>query len=181
MLNLQVELSNRGSLESLEVKQELKIKVMAGVTYKLSENGLKIIQSKIVHTGLTLEKWAEKTMISQSTIKRFLQGKPLRPDNFKSLCEILDIKDGEWEKLVDWEDLDSTLVEAPFSANESLPPSQSQKESSSGGNIAITGTFTEEKRQEIEICLEHLRTLMKSCTVTIGVVTGDRDDVEDSE
>jgi len=154
---------------------------MAGVTYRLSKNGLAIIKAKINYTGLTLEKWADKAMISLSTLKRFLHGKPLRPDNFKSLCEILDLKDGEWEKLVDWEDLDSTLVETPFSVNESLPPSQLQKKSSSGGNIAITGTFTEEKRQEIEICLEHLKNLMKSCTVTIGVVTGDRDDVEESE
>ncbi len=108
----------------------------------------------------TEEDWWEKAKVSDSTLKRFISGKPISPKNFQSLCEVVGIK--EWHSLVDWENSDSTV--AQFS-EELFGTSLTERKPQSKGGIAVTGVFTSEKKLEVEMALERLEELLMECKI----------------
>ncbi len=93
--------------------------------------------------------WYSDADVSESTLKRFIGGKPVSVKNFQSLCKVVGIE--EWHSLVDWENSDSSTV-AQFS--EELQ-----------GAIGVTGVFTSEKKLEVEMALERLQELLMECKI----------------
>lgn len=65
--------------------------------------------------------------------------------------------------MVDWQNSDSTLVALP---------SPSRKSS-----FIVSGTFDEDKRQEVLALLDRLKTLLGSCTVTIRSADSQEDSI----
>ncbi|MGL4503897.1 MAG: hypothetical protein ACRCU2_32850, partial [Planktothrix sp.] len=120
---------------------------------------------------LTIDTWACEAYVSPSTAKRFIQGEPISPENFRNLCQVLGIE--EWESLIDWDKSDSTAVDSTaltfkpsdLSAKDELP---------SKGGLAVTGIFTSAKRFQVEISLEIFKQLLINGSVIIKN-TGDPD------
>ena len=142
------------------------------------------MESKRRDKGLTQYMWATGADLSESTLKRFLRGEPINPENFENLCKVLGIE--EWMKLIEKEDSDSTVaninptvaetfstiepersrsVASAGSPNEDSPKSQGK----SKGQLVVTGIFDEDQKLEIEALLDHLKALLLKCTVTIKV------------
>ncbi len=118
---------------------------------KLKKEGMTIIDTARKKKGWNKieRKWYWDAEVSESTLKRFISGKPISPKNFQSLCEVVGIE--EWHSLVDWENSDSSTV-AQFS--EELQ-----------GAIGVTGVFTSEKKLEVEMALERLQELLMECKI----------------
>ena len=138
-------------------------------SYKLSDKGQIQVQQARLMKGWTKtsQDWLDKSMISESTLKRFLQGKPVRASSFIDLCNALGIS--EWQELVEWTSIykpddDSTRVDFHFS-KESLEKSDSTELKQT---LAVTGVFTEDKRLQIEAALEVLKSLLLSSQVFIS-------------
>ncbi|MGD1713194.1 hypothetical protein [Dapis sp. BLCC M172] len=132
---------------------------------KLNEEGIKMIDTARKKKGWNkIEwQWCYEAYVSESTLKRFISGKPISPKNFQSLCEVVGIK--EWHSLVDWENSDSTTV-TQFS-EEFLGTFLTEKKPKSKGGIAVTGVFTSEKKLEVEMALERLRELLMECKIVV--------------
>ena len=114
--------------------------------------------------------WLEKSMVSESTLKRFLRGEAVSSDIFIALCQAVGLED--WQGLVDWEDKDSTRVASPSQAEPSLPhesPDSSEPSRVHSGkrSLVLSGVFDEDTQLEVEALLEHLQRLLKKSTVTI--------------
>ena len=122
-------------------------------SYKLSEEGKTAIDMARRRKGWkrTSHRWADEAMISSSTLKRFLSRRPVSGDNFIALCEAVGIDN--WLSLVDRQNSDNTLVALP---------SPSRKSS-----FIVSGSFDEDKRQEVLALLDHLKLLLGSYTLTI--------------
>jgi len=131
---------------------------------KLNKKGMIVINIARKKKGWNKIEWQwwEEAKVSESTLKRFISGKPISPKNFQSLCEVVGIK--EWHSLVDWENSDSTV--AQFS-EEFLDASLTEKKPRSKGGIAVTGVFTSEKKLEVEMTLERLRELLMECKIVV--------------
>ncbi|NEP80742.1 MAG: hypothetical protein F6K39_22765 [Okeania sp. SIO3B3] len=106
--------------------------------------------------------WWSDADVSESTLKRFIRGKPVSVKNFQSLCEAVGIE--KWHSLVDWENSDSTV--AQFS-EELLGTSLTEKKPQSKAGIGVTGVFTSEKKLEVEMALERLRELLMECKIVV--------------
>ncbi|NEO53721.1 MAG: hypothetical protein F6K54_11900 [Okeania sp. SIO3B5] len=132
---------------------------------KLNKKGMIVINIARKKKGWnkTELKWCWEAEVSESTLKRFMNGRPISPKNFQNLCEVVGIK--EWHSLVDWENSDSTTV-AQFS-EELLVTSLTEKKPQSKGGIAVTGVFTSEKKLEVEMALERLRELLMECKIVV--------------
>lgn len=138
-------------------------------SYKLSEEGKVVVDEARLKKrwNKTSLEWAEKAMTSDSTLKRFLRGNKITSDHFKSICEAVGLT--EWRKLVDSEDNDSTRVTSfPTQTATSLKTQRKIR-----GRVVVSGTFDEGTREEIDIVLEHLKTLLRTCTVTISPSNND--------
>ncbi len=131
---------------------------------KLNKEGMEMIDTARKKKGWnkTERQWYWDAYVSESTLKRFISGKPISVKNFQSLCEVVGIE--EWHSLVDWENSDSTV--AQFS-EEFLVTSLSEKKPQSKGGIAVTGVFTSEKKLEVEMTLERLRELLMECKIVV--------------
>lgn len=145
---------------------------MPRLSYRLSRQGRKVVEIKRRDCGLTQDMWATRAEISESTLKRFLKGKPIDPQNFIALCKVLGIE--QWREIVEKEDFDSTIADLdPTVVGEystrALERSPSEDSSKSKGRLVVTGIFDEDQRLEIEALLDHLKTLLLKCTVTIKV------------
>ena len=132
-------------------------------SYKLSEQGKVVIDQyrRYKHWIKTSPEWINMAHTSESTLKRFLRGEKISSDHFISICEAVGIE--EWQKLVDWEDNDSTRV-----GSFPTPTATAQKTEQKIRGIAVSGTFSQEKKQEIEAVLELLKTLLSTCNVIIS-------------
>ncbi|NES92189.1 MULTISPECIES: hypothetical protein [Okeania] len=131
---------------------------------KLNEEGIKMIDTARKKKGWnkTEPKWCWDAEVSESTLKRFISGKPISPKNFQSLCEVVGIK--EWHSLVDWENSDSTVPQLP---EELLDTSLTENKPQSKGGIAVTGVFTFDKKLEVEMVLERLREVLMECKIVV--------------
>ena len=146
--------------------------VMPRLSYRLSRQGLEVVKIKRRDCGLTQYMWATRAEISESTLKRFLKGKPIDPQNFIALCKVLGIE--QWREIVEKEDFNSTIADIdPMLLAENSPqsPERSPKQNlpKSKGQLVVTGIFDEDQRLEIEALLDHLKTLLLKCSVTIKV------------
>ncbi|NEQ36234.1 MAG: hypothetical protein F6K40_08000 [Okeania sp. SIO3I5] len=132
---------------------------------KLNKEGIEMIDTARKKKGWNKieRQWCWEAYVSESTLKRFISGKPISVKNFQSLCEVVGIK--EWNCLVDWENSDSSTV-AQFS-EELLDTSLTEKKPQSKGGIAVTGVFTSEKKLEVEMTLEHLQELLMECKIVV--------------
>ena len=131
---------------------------------KLNEEGIKMIDTARKKKGWNkIEwQWCSDAYVSESTLKRFISGKPISVKNFQSLCEVVGIE--EWHSLVDWENSDSIVAQLP---EELLVTSLTAKKPQSKGGIAVTGVFTPEKKLEVEMALERLRELLMECKIVV--------------
>lgn len=145
---------------------------MSRTTYKLSLEGLNKVEKyrKSKGWGRTSKEWCKSGMSSESTLKRFLKGESISAKHFKDLCSAVGIE--EWQKLVDWNDIDSTKV--PPETQKSLITkniisnnSTSDENSSSKYGLAITGVFSADKKLEIEAALKAVKNLLLSCQIVI--------------
>ncbi|WP_373527406.1 hypothetical protein [Nostoc sp.] len=138
-------------------------------SYKLSEEGQIRVEQTRLMKGWTKTSvvWLDESMISESTLKRFLQGKPVRASSFIGLCNALGIS--EWQELVEWIGIDksnndSTRVDFHFPEGsfEELNSTEAKQ------TLAVTGVFTEDKRLQVEAALEVLKSLLLSSQVFIS-------------
>ncbi|NES01843.1 MAG: hypothetical protein F6K22_02770 [Okeania sp. SIO2F4] len=131
---------------------------------KLNKEGIKMIDTARKKKGWnkTDWQWYSDADVSESTLKRFIGGKPVSVKNFQSLCKVVGIED--WHSLVDWENSDCTV--AQFS-EEFLGTSLTEKKPQSKGGVAVTGVFTPEKKLEVEMALERLRELLMECKIVV--------------
>jgi hypothetical protein len=146
---------------------------MTRTTYKLSEEGLKKVESlrKLKGWGRTSEEWRKASMSSESTLKRFLKGEAISSEHFKTLCSAVGIE--QWQVLVDWqgEDIDSMRVgsekkesESKNVGNDNFIPDES---SQSKYGLAVTGVFSADKKLEIETALKAVKNLLLTCQIVI--------------
>ncbi|GGA02642.1 hypothetical protein [Okeania sp. KiyG1] len=132
---------------------------------KLNKEGIEMIDTARKKKGWNKIEWQwwAKAYVSESTLKRFISGKPVSVKNFQSLCKVVGIED--WQSLVDWESSDSTTV-AQFS-EELIDTSLTENKPLSKGGIGVTGVFTSEKKLEVEMALERLRELLMECKIVV--------------
>ncbi|MDJ0617055.1 MAG: hypothetical protein QNJ63_09965 [Calothrix sp. MO_192.B10] len=145
---------------------------MSRTTYKLSSEGLKKVEKNRIFKGWgrTSKEWCDLGMSSESTLKRFLKGESISAQHFKNLCNAVGIE--EWQKLVDWDDVDSTKVvpetqKSLITKNITSNNSTSDENSSSKYGLAVTGVFSADKKLEIETALEAVRNLLLSCHIVM--------------
>ncbi|MFB2921601.1 hypothetical protein [Aerosakkonema funiforme] len=113
-------------------------------------------------------RWFGKAEVSLSTLKRFLNGKPISRSNFFQLCSALGIQ--EWESLIALDNKqDSTAIALPQPQISQPPdPLSTQPLENRLLSFMITGTFTQDKQAEIEVALTHLEKLLRdNCTITL--------------
>ena len=131
---------------------------------RLTQEGIKMVDLARKRKGWNkyASVWAFNAFVSESTLKRFITGKAISPENFKHLCRVVGIY--EWESLVDWEESDSTaLAQLQGSAGDEL----SEELKSKSSRVSVTGVFTLDKRLEVEMALEHLKQLLLDCKLII--------------
>lgn len=132
---------------------------------KLTKEGIQKVNKARMIKGWnkTEPAWWGLADTSESTLKRFVSGKAISPENFKNLCEALGIR--EWEALVDWEASDSTAV-AQVSGEY---PNQyiSETEPLSQSALTVTGTFNSHQQLEVEMASECLAELLSNAKVII--------------
>ncbi|WP_036489655.1 hypothetical protein [Myxosarcina sp. GI1] len=141
-------------------------------SYKLSKEGKLLVDNsrRERRWNTNSPEWIEMAHTSESTLKRFLRGNKISSDHFISICEAIGLT--EWQKLVDWEDKDSTRV-GSFSTQ---TPTVQKTERKTRGRVVVSGTFDEGIREEIDIVVEHLKTLLTTCNVTISPSDNDKID-----
>jgi hypothetical protein len=145
-------------------------------SYKLSDEGIaEIDHARRMKGWKKMDKqWVKQALSSESTLKRFLSGVPISAEHFISLCKAVGIED--WQKIVDWEDNDSTRV--PVSVEEKLSLPEPKVDSSNENveiarhRLAVSAVFDPDDLEEIEIVLDHLSKLIKRGTVTIKTHDG---------
>lgn len=121
--------------------------------------------------GFSQQTWGSISYTSESTVKRFLRGNSISIDAFQAICEALGIQ--EWQMYVDWEDNDSTQITSEVISSETMEgisPSAkatSEEPDAKPSALVVSATFSEEDQQEIEAVLEHLKSLMLRCSITI--------------
>lgn len=145
-------------------------------SYKLSQEGITEIESARRKKGWKKveENWMKQGYSSGSTLKRFLRGERISAEHFIDLCKAVGIED--WQKVVDWEDNDSTSV--PESTQERLstqkPKTLSPDVDSETARyrLAVSAVFDAADLEEIEITIDHLLKLMVRGTVTLKTQDG---------
>lgn len=142
------------------------------MSYKLSEAGISEIDRARRRKGWKKmdRNWVKEALSSESTLKRFLSGVPISAEHFTSLCRAVGLED--WQRLVDWEDHDSTRV--PKIASESNLPKTTPKPTDTDVHskatryrLAVSAIFDPADLEEIEITIDHLLKLIARGTVTI--------------
>lgn len=140
---------------------------MASVKVLLSKQ--REIKMALKKTGIPQDRWCEmKAFVSHSTLKRFLRGKPISIDNFRSILEALGIK--EWQAYVEWSDgqRDSTqVIEIEQHDIVANPPVDSDRSNPSGGFFTIGGINPSDLKA-IEVVIDHLNATLLKCQVTIS-------------
>jgi formylglycine-generating enzyme required for sulfatase activity len=66
-------------------------------TIKLTPQGMDIVRGRYMNLMLTQEQLANKAIVSTSTIRRLMSGKPIRVRTFEGVCKALDLD--PWEVL----------------------------------------------------------------------------------
>lgn len=152
---------------------------MACETLKLSEKGSEQVKlarrTKKPHK--TLKDWCKAAYVSLPTLKRFIKGQAIREDNFKALCEAINL---EWKVVADLHGsscqglLDSVSITVSVNSHISdifdIPP----------GLFMLVGTFTDETQAKVKVALRLLGQILqkadikpdinvdeKQCTVTV--------------
>lgn len=132
---------------------------------RLTKEGLEQVNAARRKKGWTKRaiEWFKQAYVSESTLKRFVRGKPISPENFKNLCKVLGIE--EWQTLVDWEESDSTAV--PQASGEYPNQDISERKPLSQSVLTVTGTFNSHRRLEVEMASERLADLLSDSKVNI--------------
>lgn len=87
-------------------------------TLKASTEGLTRIDRARRRMGLSRtrsEIWWLEAAVSQSTLRRFWAGKPIRQENFIALCRVVGIQ--SWQEIVDWAFLTGDVPESDLSSD----------------------------------------------------------------
>lgn len=131
---------------------------------RLTQEGINMVNQARIQKGWkkTESAWADFAFVSQSTLKRFIAGQPISPQNFISLCETIGIH--EWQSLVDWEESDITTT-TQLQGNADNEPFEKLK--SKNNRLGVTGVFALDKRLEVQMALEHLKQLLLDCKIVI--------------
>lgn len=115
----------------------------------LSPKGIEVVRAAKSLRRLTQESWADCSVVSLSTVKRFLSGKRVDPSCFYALLNSLEL-----------EVQDSYIAKN----NKFLEPLPKLKKEISTYNIRpllfMTATFTQDKCPQIDIVLRHLEKLL---------------------
>ncbi|NES18573.1 MAG: helix-turn-helix transcriptional regulator [Symploca sp. SIO3E6] len=141
-------------------------------TVGVDVEGALIIRDKIADKGWTLRHLSDFTQLSLSTINRFLRGKFVEWSNFKEILKVLELEleDKYITKKID-------TLNSPRRTNGKVTRPTLQL------GIFMSGTFTEDKRPQIERTLRHLQKLLIGCKINLrddqGVVTVSGDFSED--
>ena len=117
------------------------------------------------------KEWTDAAYVSESTLKRFVSGQPVSPDNFKAMCEVLGID--KWQSLIDWQDVDSVTKAA---VDELLKSANKNEEPQLNQGICLTGVFASAKKIQIEIVLKELKELLLDGRAKIISVKADNFD-----
>ncbi|WP_190677675.1 hypothetical protein [Nostoc sp. FACHB-190] len=111
---------------------------------------------------------------SASTLKRFLHGERISAEHFIDLCKAVGIED--WQKVVDWEDNDSTrvpqLMQERLSTQKQKTLSPDVDSATTRYRLAVSAVFDAADLEEIEITINHLLKLMTRGTVTLQTQDG---------
>lgn len=133
-------------------------------SFKLSEWGIQEVRMQRKIRGIANRKLAELSFVSESTVKRFIQGKPISTANFEALCQALGLED--WKTLIDigMPVLDSERVSERYSL---ASPQKDREEEEAVGSIAVTGVFSKNKQRQIRAALGVLKSLLLEGEVQI--------------
>ncbi len=132
--------------------------------YKLSKEGICTVERTRIMKGWnkTSKEWVRTAGASQSTLKRFLSGKPVSISCFISLCNALGIE--EWQKLVAWEDNDSIRVDHEQPENYPAQPESAEPKRA----LVVTGCFTESKKARVEVLVQALKKALLEADIIIS-------------
>jgi DNA-binding Xre family transcriptional regulator len=137
-------------------------------SYKLSEECITVVEQARVMKGWKRSTWADRAEISESTLKRFLNGQPIRMEKFISICQVIGLED--WQNLIAWEDNDSTRVFLEdLSQNPPAPPEATLSKYA----LVATGTFTDSQKAQIELLLKALGNLLSEGQIHIAPTSPD--------
>lgn len=136
---------------------------------KLLSEKKRDIQMALKKTGIPKKLWCkDEAYVSNSTLKRFLNGTPISIENFQSIFKALGIE--EWQAYADWgeETQDSTRV-IDFAQCDTIdnPPTESEGSNSSGGFLAIGG-ISPSSLKAIKMVLDTLKETLLKCNVTVS-------------
>lgn len=117
----------------------------------LSKEGMKKVNIARIKKGWkkTQKEWYESAFVSKSTLNRFRSGTPISPDYFQSLSKVVGIE--EWNSLVDYNSSESYTQKKPHLKS----------------GVEIIGTFTSDKKLEVERAMENLKQLLINCQIVI--------------
>ena len=107
---------------------------------KASIEGLARIDKARRRMGLSRtrsEIWWMEADVSQSTLRRFWSGRPIRRDNFIAICRAVGIE--RWQDIIDWESVQEELGFEEES-DEGYDPESEQKPEQSARSLALPET-----------------------------------------
>jgi hypothetical protein len=141
-----------------------KLGIMKRTSYRLSKDGISVVEQARRMKGWkrTSNEWVQTAKASQSTLKRFLKGEAISIDCFISLCNALGIE--EWQKLVDWEDNDSTRVHREPSENYPAQPEPVEPKRA----LVVTGCFTESQKEKVKLLVEALKKALTEADIIVS-------------
>jgi transcriptional regulator with XRE-family HTH domain len=135
-------------------------------TVALSNEGRSIVEAARAKKGWTQLCWSDFASVSVTTVKRLLRGKFVDRDSFDTLLSVLEVTIQD-DHIIKKIELHKTILLAA----EEVEPSTSALQP----GVFMTGTFTKDKRPQIERALRHLQRLLIGCKVNFrdeqGVVT----------
>ncbi|BAZ18641.1 NB-ARC domain-containing protein (plasmid) [Calothrix sp. NIES-4071] len=132
---------------------------MARTSLKLTSDGYKRVDKARQSRGWnkTSPDWKQQCGISQSTLSRFLNKKPISLQNFISVCKAVGIED--WQSIADFErSIDSTIVlnHPTLSKKQILDITEPRY------SLTITGIFTEQQRLQVDGIVTLLEKLLSN-------------------
>lgn len=151
---------------------------------RLSEEGRKKVEMARIQKGWSRWEISTTAMISESTLKRFFQGKPISADNFVRICKSVGIDD--WQRLIDYENftenIDSCRVgwnRTSEAGSSEINNSPQKLEPQTRYSITITGIFNENQKLQVEGVVAVLKKLLSDSYIIVQ--GGDLDIQEESE
>ena len=132
---------------------------------RLSKEKTKMVNQARIRKGWnkTEPAWHDLAGVSLSTLKRFLNGEGVTIANFRSLSEVVGIKD--WYSLIDWEQSDSAAVAQVMLESNKEPVFRTSN--SAENAVTITGVFDAYLRLEVEMTSERLIELLHDGKLSI--------------